>query len=111
MEITYELQDPIEFVGKKSNDVQRSIESLKLRSPTARLFSDLERRGLLKDGNETQMSFEVVKACAKLDDLAADRLSIMDMNGAMEAMKKAGFFPSAEQPTTKPTEPEPTGEE
>lgn len=111
MEITYELKDPIEFVGKKSGDVQRSIEKLALRSPTARLFADLERRGLLKDGNETQMSFECVKSCAKLDDLAADRLSLLDLNGAMEAMQDAGFFESSSAKKKSDPEPEPTGEE
>lgn len=94
MEITYELQDPIEFVAKKSGDVQRTIESLTLRSPTARVFVDLERRGLLADGHETEMGFELVKACGKLDPLAADRLSVSDLEGAMEAMKDAGFFES-----------------
>lgn len=105
MEITYELQDPIEFEGKTSGALLKCVESISLRSPTARVFVDLERRNLLADEHELEMGFELVRVCGKLDAPTADRLSVRDLKGAMEAMEKAGFFGSPSAP--KPTQSEP----
>ena len=98
MQIQYELQDPIELVGKQSGKAMRSIESITLRSPTARVFADLERRGLLADGHETEMALEMVIRCGNLDTTTADRITLADVQGAMEAMTAAGFFPGAATP-------------
>lgn len=101
--VAYELQNPIEFEGKQTGQVMRTISKVEFKRPGAKVFVELERDGLLVDGRDLGMSWALVRSCYCGNAKDLDDLSLADLEGAMKAMEDEGFFGSmsAPRPTGK----------
>lgn len=101
--IEYELEHPVQLIGKGSGKVMLQADKLTLRPPEARDFIELE--GLMRT---KPIAFQIgmIQRLSGLDPKLADKLRMSDVRKIQQAMEGAGFFDLDDEPPATAAEAE-----